>query len=383
MLCHTARLFALASILSALSTGCGPTSTGGAVKEAWNGLNNPGRLGIASARYQDVPTRGRAHADDGTLWSGDGWLTWVGGISYRWQSWTDGPTYSSFLFDVMTPAQAAALSEDQLAELSPAEKFDLYTGATDFPLTRKVKASVRGDVHGTDVPHWHGICHGWAAASTREPGPGAEAKVTLADGRQLIFYAGDLSALLAYSYSNVNAQRSAAIGGRCNDEHPARDANGRIIDSACRDVNPASLHLALGSIVGTQGGTFIVDGSATSEVWNYPVSGYAFQYSSPRPLTDEDATRSYRAPGTTKLVDVDLALELVDYADPDFVAVTRNPTTYRYKYSLELGANDMILGGEWTGDKRPDFLWRVLSAPGEGAPIDYAKVQALRDLSLH
>ena len=97
-----------------------------------------------------------------------------------------------------------------------------------------------------EVPSWHGICHGWAAAATREKKPGDTARVTLADGRSVDFYNGDLQALISRSYADFGRLDYTFIGGRCDAATVRVDRQGRVIDPVCRDVNPGTFHLVLG-----------------------------------------------------------------------------------------------------------------------------------------
>src|SRR5574343_122515 len=64
------------------------------------------------------------------------------------------------------------LAQNPIDYLSPAEKYDLYIGRTDFPLTN-YELKRTGIRTKKNIPEWEGICHYWAPASYLfdEPGP--------------------------------------------------------------------------------------------------------------------------------------------------------------------------------------------------------------------
>jgi len=68
-------------------------------------------------------------------WSDDYWGTYKGGISYRWnQNLRRGMDESvRWSYNIIEDINNLPVS---INELSPAEKYDLYLGRTDFPLTK-------------------------------------------------------------------------------------------------------------------------------------------------------------------------------------------------------------------------------------------------------
>lgn len=377
----TAALVALTLFASGCSRGSQQTSDS---KEAWNPANAPEIFGLKSARYDSIPLSANL-TDAKATWSGSYWPTYQGGVSYRWQvNRSQSENYRDYIYQPMTAAQSQNLSSDQLNLLSPAEKYDLLVGRTDFPLTRSEQQNVQSVARQLgNVPTWNGICHGWAAASTREPQPGATARVNLPDGRSMDFNYSDLQALSSRTYSDFNTYQYAFIGGRCDSQRVDVDANGRPTDANCRDVNPGTFHLVIGEFIGHKQQSFIADISNDEQVWNQPITGYQMQASNLRAFNPQDGTAAIRAPGTTQLIDINVDLTFTDEAANSFNPTPAAKDKMHVSYQLELDANGMVIGGEWTSKDRPDFLWQVTSAPNiQNGLIDYNIVHKLVQQSL-
>ncbi len=352
-------------------------------QEAWDGANAPTIFGVQSAPYLNVAAS--AYLPDAKLgWSGDYWPTIKGGISDRWQTnRSDSEDYTNHVYAPLTAQAASRLTNAQLDKLSPAEKYDILTGRLDFPLTRAEKGAVLAarDASG-DVPSWHGICHGWSAASIREKQPGKAARVDLGAGRSLTFNYGDLQALASRAYADFDTYDFAFLGGRCDAQTVRFDAQGRAVDSECRDVNPGAFHLILGDYLGRRQESFIADVHNGEQVWNQPIVGYKLTYSNERGLQG-DRLAGYRAPGTQRLVDVSAQLFYLLESNTSLEPTRPYYDSVTVTYSLELDSRGYVLGGEWTSKDRPDFLWSVRSAPrtNSSSLIDYNTVKRLLDLS--
>lgn len=375
------RFLLVAAILAV--TSCSRSDdNGSSAKEAWNQNNAPQLFGLQSVHYATLPTSGSVAK---TPWSGDYWATFRGGLSFRWML-TNPQTenYRDYQYTPLSPQQVQSLSSAQLNTLSPAEKYDIYLGRTDFPLTRaEQQEAVRvAQTSGGSVPTWNGICHGWAAAATLEPQPGRGVRTTLNDGRTLDFSYGDIQALISRTYSENGTYQLAFLGGRCAEQEARLDQWGRPVDPNCRDVNPGSFHIVLGEYVGLRQLPFVADISNDEQVWNQPVIGYRTQYLNMRNFVNQDGTSSIRAFGTAYLVDVTTDLYYTDEALPTLAPERASTSSIRVTYQLELDRNGFIIGGEWTSKQRPDFLWQARSTPRTNGPIDYATVKTLLTQSL-
>jgi hypothetical protein len=199
-------------------------------------------------------------------------------------------------------------------------------------------------------------------------------------GQLIDFYPEDIKALMAYYYA-LAPKRYVTAGGRCNRPTVTKDANGRVVEPECRDINPATLHLALDRFVGDANQKLVVDIARDEMVWNYPIYAYDFQYSNLRRLTDDPAYQ-HAAAGTQSLINVRAHLVLVSGTDPTTqLAQQRSYTQKTWNYILELDANSRVIGGEWLSDDHPDFIWIVRSVQDGSSLIDYRNLSTLTQAS--
>ena len=333
----------------------------GQIPSAIDPLNDPSGLGLdMRTRLEELPTHGRLSE---TPWSGSYWPENKGGIAYRWR------TEESFDYVFATEEQVAAATPSQIANLSPAEKYDLLAGSTDWPLSARVLAGTS-----PNEASWTGYCHGWAPASleTDEPTP-----VTMVndDGIEIRFGSSDIKALLTYFYAEVVSAdyvgqdysvERLGMGTACG--------SGEIWDPSCYDTNPAAFHIALTNLIGLRQMGFVMDVDPTYEKWNQPVYGYqsrALETLQPREGTNPEVD-------SIKIIQTQVSwgMEIEPQWEPlgSDAQVTK---TQDYFYSLELSSDGEILGGQWVIQLRDgDFLtlddaWSGLSVvdeDGDGAP---------------
>ena len=163
-----------------------------AAGQRWNNRNDPRWWWYTPQdTFSSLPLSGSTpHA----AWSGTYWPNKNGGIAHRW---VFGEGRGGFNYTLHTMDDLQKMSENDLKTLSPAEKYDIFTGRLDYP-------TVRSEWRRTtpDQPHWYGLCHGWAPASIlyKEPHP-----VTLAASSNISipFGSSDVKALLVYFLAQV------------------------------------------------------------------------------------------------------------------------------------------------------------------------------------
>ena len=308
-----------------------------------------------------------------SAWSDDYWGLYAGSTAKRYSD----PAFPSgedwkVLTDYVRTKQP--MNAD---DLSPAEKYDLLVGDTGKTLTKfnLDEGKPYYDSSGK-VETWMGICHGWAPASFMLQRPTKVVEVLAADGRTKIkFYPSDIKALGSLLWANTSPT-TKFIGGRCNVKDPAKDANGRIKDTACRDTNAGTWHLAVVNQIGKARRSMVIDATYDYEVWNQPMYGYSYSYFNPQTnkayatlsyakvaVADytNDKFKAYRAPGTTHIVGVSMDARWTvetypSHNTPD--SANRDAISgARYLYTLELDAAGKIIGGEWHQNAHPDFLW--------------------------
>jgi hypothetical protein len=337
----TTRILALALAASALSA-CGTQPQGtSATKEAWDSANAPIRMDAQyEYRLNALPTSASLAV---TPWSDTYWPSNRGGIAARWAQ----PGSDAWTYRVPSFQEARSMSLQQLAQLSPAEKYSLYTGDLSYSLVM----SERQRTHRTDGG-WFGLCHGWAPAAInyREPKP---VTVTSAQGLQIPFGSADVKALLDYWQGQVATGGTRFLGSRCNIDLSTNP--GAAMNPECRDTNAGSFHVVLTNELGRYKRGFVADVTRDLEVWNQPVHGFSSQF------LGTFAPSAGAAFGTVQEVRVRTAMKYT--VETQAIWNATNGTSQHadqtkvYQYRLELNAAGQIIGGAWETEDRPDFLW--------------------------
>lgn len=295
--------------------------------------------------FSQLPLRGDIR-DNHKFWSGDYWPFQKNSINHRWNALTEeGKLRPSPERD-----QIPALTLEELAELSPAEKWDLYLGRYDYPLTNEVKAKSN-----PNAKEWEGICDGWAAATIHHPEPGPRT-LRNPDGVLVPFGSADVKALLSYYYAFYHqVPTTHQIGKRCEN-------NRRIFRSSppeCKDdLNAGSFHLALVNSIGLKNTSFLMDIKRYKEVWNQPVVAFHSQI-----LNIDDSPGRRTTEGTHQVLRIRSDVTYVDNSEfntwyPINGTEGQRYKTLTYEYLLYLNASDEVIGGEWKSSERPDFIWR-------------------------
>jgi hypothetical protein len=326
------------------------------LSEAWDRRNDPA---LFSPEYNRVlatlPLTGQA---DSTPWTDTYWPNSKGGLADRWFDATTND--DSFTYALHTADQLRAMSTEDLKKLSPAEKYDIFTGNYNYPFVQYERQRNKPTDEG-----WFGLCHGWAPAAInfQEPKP---VTLTTADGIQLPFGSSDIKALLTFAQQYQRAPSATKfLGGRCNRKLDEDDNGGNAPE--CRDVNAGSFHIILANMVGIRKQGFVADVTRDYQVWNQPIFGFESEIQS-----ESNDVYSSAAPGTVKIVTVKTTMHYVVEVSAQWEALADSDwanwfkTEREYVYSLELDANGSILGGEWVEGERPDFMWTQTTPPLNG-----------------
>jgi hypothetical protein len=370
--------FATLLILASLNSGAS------VIKEAWNNANSPERMQVTrnnqrylvgkynyKKNFYDLPTEGALSTRP---WSGDYWPTYKGGITNRWHSESYWET-ANYDYDIISTEEIKNLTETEY--LSPAEKYDLFIGRYDFPLTNheRSRTNIMRTVEGSDqydpdfeIPTWEGLCHSWAPATLAYKNPGP-ATLTNKDGIEVKFGASDVKALLTFFLHYDKTAANFFLGGRCNtnfEELRTELRNGDITQEEydrqvntmkCRDTNAGAFHMVLTNQVGLLNEGFIVDVTRDLEVWNQAVHEY-----STRIVKETKGASKGAARGTVKEIEVITKMHYTVEVDAEWSMVPadnyRAESINTYHYRLELNKKDEIIGGEWISEDRPDFLWK-------------------------
>jgi hypothetical protein len=282
------------------------------------------------------------------------------------------------VFNTKPPAlaQLRTWTESQIAQLSPAEKFDLARGDYDYSMTQRV----RGMYNARDA-YWEGICHGWAPASVNEPEPQPTVFVNK-DGIRIPLGSADVKAILDYAYGDTKYSSAIrSMGNMCktNLTHNSNAGGG-----SCADVNAGAFHVVATNYIGLRGQAFVADLSRGHEIWNNPVYAYSFKvlgqsrtilknsakgtvrnvrvrFEGYTPSDDqrlppqwEATTAKYDAEGNR--LEQELG-EVIGALDPTPFAGKYAYEKLHYEYWLDIDAAGQIIGGSWISDDRPDYIW--------------------------
>jgi hypothetical protein len=330
-------------------------------------------------------------------WSGSFWPLSNGLIAARYAD----PHYprskiwaENYQYILNTPPSEAPANAELFNHFSPAEKYDLIIGASDFSLTQAMwdggireysDSCANSNNQDCMVLNWEGLCHGWAVAAIIYPEPKYTFQVSTAHGKSLQIYPSDVKALQSLLAAYAPPQRRF-IGKRCRLKDPPTDEVGRVLDPSCNDTNPATLHLVLVNQMGIKQSSFIMDSAYDIEVWNYPIDSYRYNYFNPQTLeitqTLESATvtkdqytldkfKKYRSPQVAAYVGIAMDVTYTVPTVPTAREQMRSRThTVTYLYDLELDAEQNIIGGEWYTNLHPDFLWKPIATSTPITPGD-------------
>lgn len=380
-------------------------------------------------------------------WGGSFWPLIQGQIANPWmeKSYTEFWEYLGWKGNVKDwkkrrqdkLSRISELTEKDLSELAPSEKYELLLGDTSFTLTSNIWNFVErwgqekkwGFLSSIDIPEgyrlpksskfialWEGICHGWALAAGTYPRPEKTVNIKLVDGRNLPFYPHDIKALVSLFYANSNLQDNVLVEGfRCNEKNPARDKFGRFIDRIpgmeneahlprCADVHPAVWHIGMVNLTGVQKRSFVVEIDADAPINNFPFSGYEYKWFNPESgkygsvessvvslQKYKDPYKDSRHPTATHLVGVDTRIFYTAWETP---AGTEDDSPEKDKikdqsfmYDLELDKAGNIVGGQWRAERIVVEYENIKDAPKIKqpdffwvAPLDYKKHLGSLDL---
>lgn len=313
------------------------------ITEAWKGFSAPDIMASGfSHDFHELPLEGSVEIGP-KAWSGHYWPSQEGGINVRWNH----PSKEGFKYKSPKKEQVLNMSLAERAQLSPSEKYDLFTGQYDYPM--KALASSTANRFAAD---WAGICHGWAPATLHHNEPTPKTLVN-PDGIEIPFGSSDIKALLSYYYAfHHETDTSYQMGLRCF----FGDWMGGL-RNCDQDLNAGSFHIVVSNMLGLRKQGFMADVDRFKEVWNQPIVAYKS-----RIVANNLRPSRESATGTVREVRITTEFFYVDEVDNvtwDIVHGTQDQliSSRKYRYRLELDAEGKILGGTWESKQRPDFLW--------------------------
>lgn len=313
----------------------------------WKGFSDPDIIGSGfTHKLSELPLEGSMQIGP-KAWSGHFWPSNQAGINVRWNS----PLQETFNYKSPSMNIVQSMSLEQLGQLSPTEKYDLYMGHYDYPLKEEAKGT--GSRRASD---WAGLCHGWAPASIHHNEPTPKV-MTNPDGIRIPFGSSDIKALLSYYYAIHYNSDASQIGLRCYFGSWLGGARG------CNDdLNAGAFHIVIANRLGIAKEGLMMDKERYRQVWNQPVVGFKS-----RILTDNLIPSRRAANRAVREMRVETELMYIDESEPTWETVhgtdNQKIAIMELQYRLELDSQGRIVGGEWESDARPDFIWDLPRTP--------------------
>ena len=315
------------------------------IQEEWSRISDPLVMGKHfEIRFYMLPLNGKVNRP-GKYWSGDYWAMNKGNINRRWNARVQS-NYTS-----PSEAQVKSMSQEELALLSPAEKYDLFVGRYWYPLKQEVAKN-----SGYDAQDWEGICHGWAPASMNHNEPTPKT-LRNPDGVMIPFGSSDIKAIISYFYAfPYQVPSTYQVGRRC--DRTVMDTN----EDCKQDLNAGAFHIVLTNKIALENKGIVADLNRFRQVWNHPIFGYSSR------ILSEGGARSDSAPGTKRTVNISTTVTYVSEAPnswyPQNGTRDHDIETMVFNYIVEIDAYGNIVGGMWKSIQRPDFLW-IKDAPAK------------------
>jgi Transglutaminase elicitor len=313
----------------------------------WDRFSDPEIMSYHFSRtFRDLPLQGKVLSEN-KYWSGGYWALNKGNINFRWY----GKNRTGHNLNSPSLETTKKMTIPELAQLSPSEKYDLFTGRYDYPLVKEVSK-----IADPTAMNWEGICHGWSPASMNHSEPEPKL-VTNPDGLEIPFGSTDIKALLSYYYAYAHkAPDTHQMGRRCF-RKPSK------ADKDCGDdMNAGAFHIVLANRIGLDQKGLIADLQRFEEVWNHPITSYRSM------IVRETLPSTNAAPGSMKQLEVKTIITYVDENGNDWRpvlgTVKQAYETLTYQYRLDVNREGVIVGGEWISRERPDFLW-IMGRPRE------------------
>jgi hypothetical protein len=312
---------------------------------SWDSRNSP-RIFSDSYEYnlKKLPSSGSVNQ---VAWSDTYWPSHRSGIANRWQSYDS----QDFKYHLYSLAELKTnVTAEQLKQLSPAEKFDIFNARYDYPLVKEEWGRTSPSDAG-----WEGICHGWSPAAIHfaQPNP-----ITLVnkDGIAVPFGSSDIKALLSFYEAQYDSSaRVRFLAGRCNYDIMANPQYQNLPE--CKDVDAGAFHILVANQLGLLKEGFVADIDRSYMVWNQPINSYTSTISTlSNPRVNATA-------GTNSSVSVNTQITYSAESMAEWESHGPVQSFRSYSYELDLDSNGNIIGGDYDGYQRFDFIWSKDTSP--------------------
>jgi hypothetical protein len=183
-----------------------------------------------------------------------------------------------------------------------------------------------------------------------------------------------------------NNSKTQFVGGRCKysnqNEIPVDKGTGLWEDSSCFSINPGTFIVVFSNYIGLSKKNLVFDPNSNGQIWNHPVLSYEMNFHEILTNRTGDLTSSKlsletlakahtpflelilkkASPGTKFVVGATISVIYLSENLPSKSKVYPDvKQSMKYDFTLELDEDDNILGGEWTSNKHPIFIWTISS----------------------
>lgn len=342
-------------------------------KEPWSASYWPIRNGAISVRYNKNYS-----------------MNTIGIWDFSRNSWKSQYTLSQSIYKYSQPSEWNSIAASQRQAYvdyiySPAEKYDILVGDSNFGLTAYLKRYSSQFSQNGDCPGWYGICHGWAPASFRYPKALKSVTLTAADNlTRVTFLPNDIYALTSLFWANASFT-TRFLGAICpysdSSQIKSDPYTGLYLDPQCSAINPGAFVLAMGNELGIKKLNAILDPSSDGEIWNQPIKSYTMRFFNVLTKTFAASVAEAKQPVNRVKASTDSFMRFIsNRVSYNTVSIVGVFMTYTYSVetepvhnnqpnqfysktdqtiaSLELDAYNNIIGGEWLTNKHPNFMWK-------------------------
>jgi hypothetical protein len=256
------------------------------------------------------------------------------------------------------------------------DKYDRYSKGQFGKASTAVAEEKRKWLYNPRAANWEGRCGAWAIASVLEPEPVLPINGVKVPGSDVTFYTRDVKALLIKSYERVDNDAFRRFGQPYFGEAGEGSQN-------IEDIYPDQFHRVMQAELFERGRPFIMDDSASVEVWNTPV--WQVITTITRDAGDPRVMHVFtRAKGTQS------SLTTPDYASTHPVPPGGRQLVvdkvYEYTYDLygisQADGSLLVQYGKWTGDSLKSHPDWVLSLPERGVKVKHASANEQLELSV-
>ncbi len=298
----------------------------------WNFKNNPffkGSMALET-KFELLPQSFELSGLFGTHWI---WPIKEGGILNRWALKNPVKPSDKYHFSFF-PIES--LKNVDIAQLSPAEKFDLYLGNANWNFSKTVK---RDQALLREVDLKEQIAFSELVLSFKNPSSIVlEGKSNL----KIPFSSSDISALLFSAILLGENTKERIVGQPCKVLFVKEtDAE------KCEGINAGAFHVLLTNFIGLRDQGLFADLKRDKNMEIRPIIGFVSNFKN-----IEDASSSKKEL---------LVTTFIKFLRPRTPQWSFEPTNSSrgyesYSYTLELDNDNNIIGGKWISFNRPDFI---------------------------